>query len=277
MDSFFQKRVYVAIVAGILTLSAYGQSADDVVKRHLESIGTLDARTKASNRLATGQAEFTVKMPELKVSGRALMASDGRDLMFLSNFGTTQYQYEKVGLFAHKPTLPFISQGLRSPLGSFLQVNSGILTERLFGGSIFSTWRLGDVSEIVFKNAGKKTINGRQTVVLKAIAKNALSGDSSIKLYFDAESFNHVRTEYLQTIGQKEFQPIRTFGGNSGENVNLFVEEFSDHHRAGELTLPHKYSAVLSLSEGAGTKEFRWGFTVDEYKFQPFPEGFFKF
>jgi len=274
-----EKRFYLVLVLAVLLISgtSLGQKAEEIVQRHLDSIGSLEHRLTSTSRLVLGETEFAVVVPESTLKGRALMASDGHDLMFLSNFGVPQYKYEKIGLFDGKSSIPFISQGMRSPLGSYLQVNTKILTERLFGGSILSSWRLLEPGTFEVRNAGKKRINGRDAFVIRLILKNALAGESAIKLYFDAETFQHLRTEYLQTIPDKDVQPIRVFGANLGENVNLFVEDFSDYRRTGNLTLPHKYRASLTLSEGKGTKEFRWSFNVEEYKFQKFSEGFFKF
>ena len=73
-----------------------------------------------------------------------------------------------------------------------------------------------------------------------------------ITLFFDQETFQHVRTEY------ERVNPAPT-GNRAYANVeeremrNKMVEEFSDFKIEGGLTLPHTYKITLSVDAQGGT------------------------
>jgi hypothetical protein len=165
-------------------------------------------------------------------------------------------------------------------MGSYLLLNDNILSERLFGGAIAVGWRMLDAKAIIerLRLGGTKKIAGREVYVVRYNAKGNTSADSGIDLYFDAKDFRHVRTEYRQKMPEKYFYRMGIFGNQEGENMNQLIEDFSDFRRTGGLDLPHKYSVKLIIDGRSGTKEFRWTFNFDEYRFgQNFGEDFFTF
>ena len=66
------------------------------------------------------------------------------------------------------------------------------------GGALSAAWPLLDISTRgpKLKYVGSKKINDRQTRVISYEPKDG--SNLEIKLYFDAETFRHVRTEYQQ-------------------------------------------------------------------------------
>src|SRR5262245_13354978 len=132
-------REYILLVVLITTgavLSAIGQdlSADDIIAKHLDSIGTKAKRDEIKNRIALGTSSFESKLPPKKTVGKALIASDATDLYFLASLASKEYPFEKIGYFNTKISLPFVVAGARSPLGAFLADHEKILSDGLFAG-----------------------------------------------------------------------------------------------------------------------------------------------
>jgi hypothetical protein len=261
--------------------AAVDPTVEEILKKHAAAIGTDTARTRAGNRIAIGKSQFEVTLPSWRSTGKAVFASDDRNLMLMSSFDLPEYPFEKVGLFRGKVEIPFTTPGSRSPMGSYLLLNDNILTERLFGGAIRVGWRMLDPANILerLRFGGTKKVNGRVAYVIRYNAKGNTSADSAIELFFDAKNFRHLRTEYRQKMPEKYFYRMGIFGNQEGENLNRLVEEFSEFREAGNgLTLPHRYSVNLVIDGRSGTKDFRWTFAFDEYRFgQNFGEKFFSF
>ena len=116
----------------------------------------------------------------------------------------------------------------------------------------------------------KKTkIDGRQVHEIEYRPKQIIR-DMKIRLYFDAETNRHVKTEYRVRI--RDDMSAAPSGGNilSGglpESIYVLVEQFDDFRKVGELTLPHSYTIDYSV-EGQGhsfiakwtAKAIQWAF-----------------
>lgn len=285
-----------SLVAGMIVfataLSVLAQknlSAEDILAKHLQSFGTPEAIAKSKNRMAVGQGEFTILSTQKKATGKAILASNGADLALFSTFNLGEYRMERIGLFGNKVTIPFVDQAHRSPLGSFLAFYDKLLGGRIFGGSVFSTWSLysPDLNGAKLETDGKKKVGDRDAWVVKISPKGGLSSGSYIKLYFDAKDFHHIRTVYRQAAGERGFYD--TSGGNKpgsignwdqdmANNGTTLTEDFDDFKDdAGGISLPHKYSVLLSTDTLNGTNEFKWVFTIVEYRLINFPPDFFSF
>ncbi|PYS91245.1 MAG: hypothetical protein DMF62_02960 [Acidobacteria bacterium] len=254
-------------------------SAEEILRRHAESIGTERALADTANRVAVGVSEFVLNLPAARSAGKMLFASDRNNTMLISSFDLLEYPYEKIGFFRGKVDVPFIMPGMRSPMGSYLLLNDNLLSERLFGGAVSCRWRMLDPAAIErVRSGGRKKVNGKDSFVLRFTPEVAASADSSIDLYFDAKTFRHIRSEYRQKIPDKNAYPTTFIGNQTGENINTLTEDFDDFRVAQGMTLPFKYSVKLLLNSRAATKDFRWTFNFSEYRIgQNFGEDFFTF
>jgi hypothetical protein len=273
----------VLAIAGVVSANAQKLTAEEIIAKHVASVGTPEAIAKAKGRMAIGKSEFVRQIPRQTASGHAVMASDGREFAFHSTFDLQIYPMERIGIFGNKINIPLLKEGARSPLGAYLLVNDSTLNDRLFGGSIFSTWRLLDAaaSQGKFEADGRKKINGRDTYVIRYRPKVGLRDGSSIKLYFDAENFHHVRTAMEMTEPDRGFeingQNTQMTPANAS-NGSVLIEEFDDFKAVNGLTLPHKYNVNLTLNGYSGTAQFKWYFTIGEYRLvNDFGKGFFSF
>lgn len=264
-------------------------SPEEIIAKHVASIGKADMIADSKRVMAIGGCEFVTHRPEQKIPGRAMLASDGTDLAFFTKFGSIDYPMERIGLFDEKVNIPPIKMGNRSPLGGFLNAYNKTLEGHIFGGIVFSTWRFLSPGRTdgKFEVEGKKKLGDREAWVVNFTPKGGLTGGSYVKLYFDAENFHHLRTVYRQKQPENGFANTTSAGrgSSSGDwdadmanNGFTLTEDFSDFRSDKGLVLPHKYSIAL-LSDGTnGTTETDWNFTIEEYRLiKDFPADFFTF
>ena len=174
-------------------------------------------------------------------------------------------------------------------MGKFLNSYDRILNERLFGGCVFSTWLFlsPDAPKGRLETVGKKKLGDRDVWVVKYSPKGGLTTGSYIKLYFDAENFHHLRTEFRQKETEQGFhdtgskanpQNPANWDADMAANGSKITEDFSDYRIDGSLMLPHKYTILLEIDSYNGTALFDYFFTINEYKlFKEFPANIFTF
>jgi len=212
--------------------------AEDIIAKHLDSIGSKAKREELKTLMALGYSEFESRVPVIKGGGRAVVVSNAKNLFFVISLNSKEYPFEKIGYFDGKASLPFINAGNRSFLGIFVAEHEKILSEGLFGGSMSLRWPFFDAEKKPrIKASGTKKIDGRKMYVIDYVPSAGGSSEFTIKLYFDAETFSHVRSEYRREVTRGE----GTFGqANQRANAVLnLTEEFSDFKAVEGLTLPH--------------------------------------
>lgn len=261
-----------------IAVKAQDLKPEEIITRHLESIGTKEKRAAVKNRMAAGASTFQSKLPNRKTAGKALIVSEAaNNLMFISSFSSQEYPFEKIGFFSDKVSLPFVTAGAKSPLGTFIADHNKILSEGLFAGSISTTWNLlnPQFKKEKFGGGGTKKIDGRKTYVLDFYPGGS-SAEFTVKLYFDAETFRHVRTEYRHVISPRE-QKMGTLGEQNGVKIAL-TESFADFKTIDGLTLPHAYKLHYVTDSNSGTYEYEWNVAVSQYLFnQKLAPDFFSF
>lgn len=241
--------------------------AEDVVAKHLESIGTAEARAKAKSRIIQGTAFATIRVGGTgQAEGGAVLASQGTQSLISIVYGNKEYPYERMGFDGKVLTVGEIRPGQRTTLGTFLMAHEMMFREGLIGGVLSTAWPLADMStkNAKLKYSGMKKVNDRQAHVIEYNAKN----DTGLKtkLFFDAETFQHVRTEYEQRIIQQmPSQPGVT--QSQGEAISRVIEEFADFKPEEGLTLPHTYKMTLSLESLNRRSLQDWVFTLTKFNF----------
>ena len=281
--SHSKKIVRAFVVVFLLNLSAFSIKAQDIkteeiISKHLNSIGTKEKRDEIKNRLIVGTSEVESKLPSRKTGGKAVFVSEANNLFFVASFNSKEYPFEKIGFFKGKTNLPYVTAGTRSPLGNFIADHNKILSDGLLTGSISQTWTLLNLQDQkgALKSAGSKKIGGRETYVLSYFPKNGGSTEFSIKLFFDKQNFRHVRTEYRFVIAAK-VETFGTLGQQTGAEVSL-TETFADFKDESGLTLPYSYKIQHLTNSNKGTYEYNWNFTISKYLFnQNLAPDFFTF
>ncbi len=256
---------FIAVVCAVSSLDAQNLTAEEILAKHLDSIGTTAKRQSLKNIFAAGFSGFEAKVPVAKGRGKMVVVSDPNNLYFLMSLNSREYPYEKVGMFGDKVSLPFSSAGNRSLLGAFLFEHSQILSENLFCGSMSMRWmsRISDTKKLKLKAAGMKKIDGNQTYVIDALGAASGTSDFTVRLYFSADTFRHVRTEY-----HREVQIGNVAFGKQNQLANGKLdlrEEFSDFKEVDGLTLPYSYKVTFESNDGNQTYETQWFMHVQTY------------
>src|SRR5918911_3221653 len=187
------------------TLAVDKMTAEDVVAKHLEAIGSAAARSSEHSRVAVGTARaiFKARNSSGAIDGRAVFGSVNRKVLFGLGFSAPNYPGEKFGFDGKKFTVGYLTPGVRSSLGNFLLANSTIFKEGLMGGTLSSAWPLLNLAErgAKLEYAGTDKIDGQLAHKLKYSPNKG--SEVSITLYFDAKTFYHLRTQYDYVIASR--------------------------------------------------------------------------
>ncbi len=110
---------------------------------------------------------------------------------------------------------------------------------------------------------GSKKIDGRQVHELKY----SKTGDLKVSLFFDAETFQHVRTEYKFTL-PAQMSAVPTDSASQKESNFKMIEEFSDFKTTeSKLTLPHTYKIRLVIEMPQRTQTLDYAMTFSQFAF----------
>ena len=270
MRTHFTRNLFVFVTVTVFattTSLAQKLTVEDIIARHLESLGSAEARASAKSRVVQGTVLATVRIGgggELK--GGAVMASQGPMSLIGLIFGTQDYGNEKMAFDGKKLTLGELRPGTRTRLGGFFLTHDIIFKEGLIGGTLSTAWPLLDLSghNPKLRYSGTKKINGRQAHVLEYEPRSG--GNLDIRLFFDAETFQHVRTEYLQEIHAPTVSRPEIAAGQQGTRLK-FTEDFADYRKEGGLTLPHTYKMQLTFESERNPLLQDWVVSLNQFLF----------
>ena len=147
MQTPFLTGVLGAIFAGLTlapTIAATEEKlrAEELVARHLEALGTREARAAAPSRIAEGPTHLKILVGGMaSLSGRALLFSDRRTLRANLRFDAPSFGGESFSFADDRSEVGFVQPGRRSPLGDFLSVYDDPLREGLLGGVLSASGR----------------------------------------------------------------------------------------------------------------------------------------
>lgn len=240
---------------------------EELIAKHLESIGTAEARAAKRNRIITGISELSLKQGGTgNLLGSALMASEGDKNLLMMAFDSPDYPAEKIGYNGHKLGVQPIRPGVRTPLGNFFRTHEEMFKEGLVGGTLSQAWPLLNLAERKPKleYGGTKKIDGRLAHELKYTPNKGAS--LKIKLFFDAENFRHIRTEYERVIAATMGAKPIDSGGRLDTRYKV-VEEFSDFKEENGLTLPHTYKFELRMSSDRAPLLLDWVLSLQKFSF----------
>ncbi|HEV7644168.1 MAG TPA: hypothetical protein VGO50_09530 [Pyrinomonadaceae bacterium] len=256
--------VFMTLIFFSLPVCAQKMTANDVVAKHLDSIGTAETRAGVQNVVLVGEVTQKYIAPkDLDLSGRAVLASAGPKNFFgisLSSRGSEQYIFD-----GKKAKINLVQSGQRSVLANFLQSNDLLIEDGLLSGTLSSSWALanlaGSKSKLSFN--GIRKINEKEAY---AIGYSRKGGDLTITLFFDKETFRHIRTEYSRIFAAAIGVAPEDASKLSETRIKM-TEDFSDFREEKGLTLPHSYRILYSATGQRGTSEVEWAFTFATFAF----------
>jgi hypothetical protein len=248
---------------------------EEIVAKNLDSIGTAEARAKVTNRIVGGTVVATFVAPSTgQFKGRAVLASDGNKNLISMQFDSANYSQENIGFDGQNVAVGYARAGVRSNLGDLVWTYKPLVKQGLVGGALSQAWPLYNLTESKPKlsGGGTKKIGDKTLYGVKLIPRGG--SDMEITLFFDSETFQHVRTEYLHVIQPQIGMTVDASKSQIPTRYKM-TEEFSDFSKEGELTLPHGYKISLELDTKV---PFRggWELTLNQFGFnQPIPPEMF--
>lgn len=266
------KNVFGAILLAISFLLATPAQAqklnvEDLVAKHLDAIGASNARNALKNQVALGTVSFNIlRNAGLGTDGKAVIASDGDKVVFGMSFVDPNYPMDKFGYDGKDFKIAFVRPGVRSPLGNFLYSYESVFEKGLLGGVLSTAWSLKNVAaqKAKLESDGMRKINDKETYVVSYLPKKG--SDLAIKMFFDAKTFQHVRTEYRRVISAQQGSNPDASAGQR-ETRQTLIEEFDSFKKENNLVLPHSYRIYLSFDGQSGTSEYEWKFNFSQFYF----------
>jgi hypothetical protein len=239
----------------------------DLLNGHKESLGKPEAIATINSRIVSGTCKFTSRIRSvIQAEGPAVFSSEGNKSLLGFAFGQADYPQENIAYNGKELTAGFVRPGLRSVLGDFLLTHKIVFKEGLISGALSSAWPLLDFSKrnAKLEYVGEKEIDGRSFYVLKYFPKGG--SELQIKLFFDKETFRHVRSEYERFINAPMAGSVDLSARQRETRYNM-VEEYADFQMENGLNLPHTYKLKLSIMSQRETGNFEWMFKLNKFEF----------
>jgi hypothetical protein len=260
--------VLVVLSSANPSLSATDKiTVEELVAKHLESIGTAKARAAVTTRIIAGDSLVIFRTPPPgQATGRAVLASEGPRSLIGMSFPSPVYPREQLGFNGNSFMAAYVTPGVRSVLGNFLMTHALVFKQGLMGGTLSTAWPLLDltVRNPRLEYAGLKTMNDQTLHELKYLARGG--SDLQISLFFDQATFQHVRTQYERVIAAPTGDRAYT-NAEEREIRYKMVEEFSDFKNEAGLTLPHTYKIKLLVDSKGGTFLADWEISLIQFTF----------
>lgn len=240
---------------------------EEVVDKHIEAIGTAEARSKNRSRIVSGSSLMNIKTGGRgNISGPAVLATLSDKVLLKAEFGSASYPFERFGFDGRKLHAKQYAPGVRSPLAEFFMSHNTPFSEGLIGGTLSTAWPLLNLPlrNPKLQYSGTEKIAGKQAHKLKYTPREG--SELKITIFIDAETFQHVRTEYERVIAA----PMGDTPGQSASMREMrykLVEDFRDYRTEGGLTLPHTYTLLYSVSRLNSPIALDWTFNLDKFTF----------
>ncbi len=270
-------KLSILFVSLILSTSTFAQKmkAEDVLAKHLDSIGTAKNRDLVKTRIIVSDVEF-LQQSQNPIGGKSVIAFSTEGAVFGISLNASNYRLDKFSFDGKKTHIGYITPGVRSILGNFVLSYGDVMKEGLLGGTLSSSWTLlninGRKSKLNYQ--GTEKIDGKETYVIEYLPKGG--SELSIKLYFDKESFLHVRSDYNRIIAARMGSGGVNDSASRVETRYRLVEDFSNFKKFGELTLPSHYKISHTIAGSALSTKTEWTFKITDASFnQPLGDNAF--
>ena len=260
----------------VLTLSLAGffysaHAADakpeEIVAKHLDSIGTAEARSAIQSRAAQGTLRFKILVGG---GGEAVgswgRVSDHRKSKFVMRFGSGIWRGEQFIFDGEKTSFAAATSSHElSEFGHFIGGHDFIVKEGLLGGALSTAWALQnlDPNRVKLDYLGLKKIDGRELQGVQYVSKGGV--DLTVKLYFDPETYRHVKTVYSVLTVPGGVRGGITVSSGQREVRYTIEERFSDFQTENGITLPRHYDLQYTEElQNGSTHIYDWDMTADK-------------
>jgi hypothetical protein len=231
------------------------------VKRHLQAAGLSGSSASLRSSLkgeGTGTTRYLAGGRGGPYTGAATLLSQGPNLFFQIPYGDPEYRGELVAYDGREV------RGTNTMLGRFTYQFQRILEEGLFGGVYSMNWALKEWADRGAKLASKGIAkrDGRELYQLEYRFKRG--SDVNATLFFDADTFNHVMTQYKVVISSG-------FGLNSSGSTERYTleEQFGGFEEIDGFTLPRRWTIRISSTTNTTLVEAKFDRIVYNVQINP--------
>ncbi len=230
-------------------------TAEELIAKHVASIGTPEAIAASKSRVLVGNGFLSGGVGIAgRIGGPAQFASQDDMLLLVMIFNSNDYAYEKVA-YDGKDLSTGKAFGGNTDLGNFIRAHPVIVRQGLFGGALSAAWPLLNMAK------GEKLesitpVNNNGVSLYKAKYSSSRNGQLSITFYFDAQTWHHVMTEYKYTVDPPQGGPIVT--EEQKPTYYTMVEAFSNFKKVGDLVLPLTHQIDIAVVAPTDTASLRW-------------------
>jgi hypothetical protein len=285
---------YLALVCMLLACLSGIAAADDakpeeIIAKHLDSIGTAEARAAVKSRGIQGTLIFKI-LERGPASGDEASTGDAtgiwgyvsehvsekRESNFVMKFGSAAWRGERFVFDGDKTSFAvFTSSHRPSSFGDFVRTQDFIITEGWLGGELSTGWALLNLDRARGKlnYVGLKKVDGHDLQCMEYVSK--ADEDMAIKVYFDPENHHHVMTVYSLVWAPGSGRngrratataPASAIGGDQGQIRFTIEERFSDFQADSGLTLPRHYDLRFTREpQNGASRLYDFDMTADKF------------
>jgi hypothetical protein len=173
-----------------------------------------------------------------KADGKTGFVSEGHKLRFVVKLPLIDYRGESIAFNGDAVGVAFANANqTRSPFASFIATQDVIVRDGLLGGVLSTAWPLLDMGDRKPKLIveGLKKVDGRQLYQVRY--EPAKHAEAVINLFFEPETFRHVKTVYSTSVANNVGATITESSKLLPERTTL-EERFADFKTVDGLTLP---------------------------------------
>ena len=267
-------RAFAALFSLVCAFTAgatFGQdqklTGDEIVEKHLQAIGGRAAMAKFKTRIALG----TIRKEDEPEGQMAVLSESPNRLSAFYGFRDYDLHmiYDGSKAFV-RPTLPRNVSNLIDKYQEMLA--SGFMFNSI---SLYNLITASSPGELKFESKGIKKVGGKPAYVVQVKPRKG----SSAKLYFDADNFMWVRTDYGSATVSKQMGTFTNDVVNQGgaeATVDFYIET-SDFRDVDGVKLPFRFEQVITSpilrQKAFGTivgtiREYRHNEVIDPKMFQ---------
>jgi hypothetical protein len=215
-------------------------SEEEVVARHLASIGSDEALHNLRSRILEGRGTLDILLGGSGTAqGKVVYTSEGTKFSFLFEISSPPYRGAKIYYDGNKCLiLPTYADQQYSLLARLLSTHRGIIEEGLLGGTVSTAWALlrRDTNRARLKYRGLVEKDTRHLHRLEYRMRKH-PGDLQVGLYFEPDTFRHVLTTYRLRVPAR-LGPTMETSVQQQDTHYLLEESFDQFQQSQGLSFP---------------------------------------
>lgn len=214
-------------------------TGEEIVAKHLEAVGGREAIAKFKTRVAVG----TVAKEDEPAARFAVMSEAPNRLSVF--YGFRDYDARLVFDGTRASVRPTFARQLGALTEKYEEIlASGLMFNQM---SLYNLLTTSAPGELKLEAKGTKKVKGRQAYVVQVKPKKG----SAMRLYFDAENFMWVRTDYGKTALRNDLSRssanINDINNQAGSEQTFdFYIETSDFRDVDGVKLPFKFEQLMT-------------------------------